>query len=78
YTIELSDEEGHQWRFAKEFKINETKAKQFNQTSVDKDRSSIRETNIFYLLGLVIFILGILLGIRRRKRALTHTNKTEM
>ncbi|WP_338350861.1 DUF916 and DUF3324 domain-containing protein, partial [Enterococcus faecalis] len=42
YTIELSDEEGHQWRFAKEFKINETKAKQFNQTSVDKDRSSIR------------------------------------
>lgn len=60
YNINLSDEQGHEWEFTKEFEIESEKAKKLNTTSVDDKQDSI---NYYLLIALVLFCMLVILCI---------------
>lgn len=60
YNITLSDEQGHEWEFTKEFKIEAEKAKELNTTSVDEKQDSL---NYYLIISLALFFILIILCI---------------
>lgn len=62
YNISLSDEQGNDWNFTKEFDIEEKKADALNKTSVDKKKKAI---NYYLLTGIALFITLLLISIYR-------------
>lgn len=56
YNINLSDEQGHEWEFTKEFEIEAEKAKELNTTSLDEKQDSV---NYYLIIGIALFFILI-------------------
>lgn len=57
YKIRLSDEQGHEWQFAKKFEIKKTSVQKLNSTSIDKKQAS---KNYYLIIGIALIIALLL------------------
>ncbi|MBO1308789.1 DUF916 and DUF3324 domain-containing protein [Enterococcus sp. 669A] len=75
YSIQLTDEAGHEWSFIKDFVIEADAASKLNKTSVDEASSSWKDYAIHLIASaLALIIIGVWIYRNKKKQTKAEAN----
>ena len=68
YNIDLKDNKGNNWSFHKDFNIESDKANKLNETSVDKNKISVKDYLVYVVIVIILLIASGIWIIKKYKR----------